>query len=93
MVGDSTWFVVISEEELNSGDAVGSWTEFNRNSGNHDSKIKRIVVEEDRSIKSYPDWVPTNSLPCSLLYLPTDLRRCGPLKPSAMNENRGKKNC
>jgi hypothetical protein len=72
MVGDSDWFVVISEEELQSGDGIGSWTEFNRNQANVDTSKKRVVVvEEDISYKSYPDWVLTHSLTDLLAYLLT----------------------
>ncbi len=74
MVGDSDWFIVISEEELRSGDGISSWTEFNRNQANVDtSKMKRVVVEEDKSYKSYPDWVLTHSLTYSLTFLLTHL--------------------
>ncbi len=60
MVGDSAWFVVITEEELHNGEGIGSWTEFNKNIENLDLKVKNVIVEEDKSYKSYPDWVLTH---------------------------------
>ena len=46
MVGDSAWFIVISEQELNSGEGIGSWTEYNRTVLKKSSKV--VIVEDQQ---------------------------------------------